>query len=266
MKRFMAGLAIAVATALAALALTPLSASAAEGYWTIPNGSSFTAMLEASSYTGYPARTYTLTVSDGGQVAPANTRYEFVGTAANDLAETFTIKGRITQGLEWVDIEVIPDVQDLWLGSHLWLSAAINPNGSLSGDWWFDKSPMWANDGNLTALAGTAAFVTTPTATPTPTPTPTETPSPTIKGTEGPDVLVGTSGNDVFYGLGGDDVIRGMGGKDTLVGGPGSDTLRGEVGNDTLSGGSGRDTLNGGAGFDIGRGGPGSDAMRNCEA
>jgi hypothetical protein len=48
---------------------------------------------------------------------------------------------------------------------------------------------------------------------------------PTIRGTDGDDVLRGTDGRDVVMGLGGDDTLTGGNGDDTLVGGRGTDTL-----------------------------------------
>lgn len=56
---------------------------------------------------------------------------------------------------------------------------------------------------------------------------------PTIRGTEGPDVLVGTENNDRLIGLGSDDQLTGLAGNDLLDGGTGADQLAGGSGNDT---------------------------------
>ena len=84
---------------------------------------------------------------------------------------------------------------------------------------------------------------------------------PTIRGTDGPDVLNGTSGIDVIMGLGGADVIRGANAEDVICGGAGNDTLRGENGRDVLLGGFGDDVLFGGNGDDMLTGGPGTDLL-----
>ena len=83
----------------------------------------------------------------------------------------------------------------------------------------------------------------------------------TIKGTEGPDVLVGTRGDDVICGRGGDDKLVGHGGADELRGGRGDDELRGGPGDDLLRGESGRDAVTGGTGQDFLRGGRNADRM-----
>ena len=85
--------------------------------------------------------------------------------------------------------------------------------------------------------------------------------TPTIRGTEGPDVLTGTIKSDVIMGLGGADVIRGGNDDDVICGGAGDDTLRGENGVDTLLGGFGDDDLFGGNGDDVLIGGPGDDVL-----
>ena len=57
---------------------------------------------------------------------------------------------------------------------------------------------------------------------------------PTIKGTNGNDVLTGTNKVDVIMGLGGNDVITGGNAKDVICGGAGNDTINGDNGNDVL--------------------------------
>jgi uncharacterized protein len=84
---------------------------------------------------------------------------------------------------------------------------------------------------------------------------------PTIRGTEGDDVLVGTNKADVIMGLGGNDVIRGGNAEDVICGGAGNDRLAGENGDDVLSGGFGDDVLDGGNGDDRLIGGPGTDTL-----
>ena len=84
---------------------------------------------------------------------------------------------------------------------------------------------------------------------------------PTIRGTEGDDVLRGGNGPDVIMGLGGDDTIDGVNGDDVVCGGAGDDMLRGENGDDTLLGGFGDDTLYGVNGDDRLVGGPGEDQL-----
>jgi uncharacterized protein len=84
---------------------------------------------------------------------------------------------------------------------------------------------------------------------------------PTIRGTDGADVLTGTSGRDVIMGLGGNDVIRGGNADDVICGGAGNDTLSGDNGADLLLGGFGDDVLGGGNGNDTLTGGPGTDVL-----
>ncbi|MET0763983.1 MAG: ExeM/NucH family extracellular endonuclease [Blastococcus sp.] len=84
---------------------------------------------------------------------------------------------------------------------------------------------------------------------------------PTIKGTNGNEVLAGTNKVDVIMGLGGNDVITGGNDKDVICGGAGNDTLTGDNGDDVLSGGFGDDTLNGANGDDTLIGGPGTDVL-----
>ena len=84
---------------------------------------------------------------------------------------------------------------------------------------------------------------------------------PTIRGTDGPDVLTGTIKRDVIMGLGGADVIRGGNAEDVICGGAGNDTLRGENAADVLLGGFGDDILSGGTGDDVLTGGPGADLL-----
>ncbi|MGY1987475.1 ExeM/NucH family extracellular endonuclease [Blastococcus sp. SYSU DS0669] len=84
---------------------------------------------------------------------------------------------------------------------------------------------------------------------------------PTIRGTDGSDVLSGTNGRDVIMGLGGDDEIRGGNGDDVVCGGAGDDRIAGENGDDVLSGGFGDDRLDGGNGSDVLIGGPGTDRL-----
>jgi uncharacterized protein len=85
--------------------------------------------------------------------------------------------------------------------------------------------------------------------------------TPTIRGTDGPNVLTGTTKPDVIMGLGGADVIRGGNDDDVICGGAGDDNLRGENGVDTLLGGFGDDVLSGGTGDDSLIGGPGTDVL-----
>jgi uncharacterized protein len=93
---------------------------------------------------------------------------------------------------------------------------------------------------------------------------------PTIRGTDGPDVLSGTNGADVIMGLGGADVISGGNAEDVICGGAGNilsggnaaDTLLGGFGNDVLSGGNGNDVLIGGPGADLLNGGNGANQLQ----
>jgi uncharacterized protein len=85
--------------------------------------------------------------------------------------------------------------------------------------------------------------------------------TPTIRGTDGADVLTGTSGRDVIMGLGGADVIRGGSAEDVICGGAGNDTLAGDNAADVLLGGFGNDVLSGGNGDDVLIGGPGTDVL-----
>ena len=84
---------------------------------------------------------------------------------------------------------------------------------------------------------------------------------PTIRGTDGPDVLSGTDGADVIMGLGGVDVISGGNAEDVICGGSGNDTVSGGNAADTLLGGFGDDVLTGGNGDDVLIGGPGVDVL-----
>ena len=84
---------------------------------------------------------------------------------------------------------------------------------------------------------------------------------PTLRGTNGNDVLPGTNGVDVIMGLGGDDVIGGLNSNDVLCGGAGTDRLAGGNGQDVLLGGFGDDVLQGGNGDDLLAGGPGMDVL-----
>jgi predicted extracellular nuclease len=84
---------------------------------------------------------------------------------------------------------------------------------------------------------------------------------PTIRGTDGNNVISGTTKRDVIMGLGGNDVIRGGNAEDVICGGAGNDTVNGEVGDDVLLGGFGDDAVSGGNGNDILIGGPGADAL-----
>jgi predicted extracellular nuclease len=85
--------------------------------------------------------------------------------------------------------------------------------------------------------------------------------TPTIRGTNGPNVLNGTNKSDVIMGLGGDDVIRGGNAEDVICGGAGDDILHGENAADVLLGGFGDDDLFGGNGDDALIGGPGDDVL-----
>lgn len=104
--------------------------------------------------------------------------------------------------------------------------------------------------------------------------------TPTMRGTNGNDVLIGTDGPDVIMSGTGRDRIEGLGGNDLVCagrdndivnGGPGNDILHGNEAADVLNGGFGddelwgglwRDTLNGGPGNDLLRGGSGADILR----
>jgi hypothetical protein len=65
----------------------------------------------------------------------------------------------------------------------------------------------------------------------------------TIKGTNGPDLLIGTAGRDVICGFNGNDTITAKGGNDIVRGGDGADVIYGDTGNDYLYGGPGNDRL-----------------------
>ncbi|MDQ1619793.1 MAG: uncharacterized protein QOE19_2362 [Actinomycetota bacterium] len=84
---------------------------------------------------------------------------------------------------------------------------------------------------------------------------------PTIRGTNGDDVLTGTDRRDVIMGLGGNDVIAGGNSEDVVCGGAGEDKVSGGSGNDLLLGGLGDDSLFGGNGSDALVGGPGTDVL-----
>jgi uncharacterized protein len=84
---------------------------------------------------------------------------------------------------------------------------------------------------------------------------------PTIRGTDGDDVIRGTDEADVIMGLGGDDTVTGGNGEDVICGGAGDDRLTGNNGDDVLSGGFGDDGLDGGNGDDRLIGGPGADDL-----
>lgn len=84
---------------------------------------------------------------------------------------------------------------------------------------------------------------------------------PTIRGTNGNDVLIGTVGDDVIMGLGGNDSISGGNGNDVICGGAGNDVVAGGNGDDRLNGGFGADRIDGGNGDDELVGGPGDDLL-----
>ncbi|WP_210481330.1 ExeM/NucH family extracellular endonuclease [Naasia sp. SYSU D00948] len=84
---------------------------------------------------------------------------------------------------------------------------------------------------------------------------------PTLRGTDGDDVLIGTSGVDVILGLGGDDTLRGGNAEDVICGGDGDDLIEGGNGADVLLGGFGDDRLRGENGDDRLVGGPGDDDL-----
>jgi len=84
---------------------------------------------------------------------------------------------------------------------------------------------------------------------------------PTIKGTNGDEVLTGTKGADVIMGLGGNDVIDGSNAEDVICGGAGDDSVNGAHGDDVVNGGFGNDTVLGGNGDDTLLGGPGTDVL-----
>jgi Ca2+-binding RTX toxin-like protein len=84
---------------------------------------------------------------------------------------------------------------------------------------------------------------------------------PTIRGTDGDDVIVGGLGSDVIMGLGGDDVVADLLGNDVVCGGTGNDTVFGGLGDDVILGGYGDDLLSGDFGSDTLIGGPGTDRV-----
>jgi predicted acyl esterase len=102
----------------------------------------------------------------------------------------------------------------------------------------------------------------------------------TVRGTNGPDVIVGTDGDDTIRGRGGDDLVCARGGDDDVRGGagddrilaqagddrvrggPGRDRILGTGGSDRLVGGAGRDSIGGGTGDDRIDGGGGADSLR----
>jgi predicted extracellular nuclease len=84
---------------------------------------------------------------------------------------------------------------------------------------------------------------------------------PTIRGTDGDDLLLGGFGRDVIMGLGGDDVIADLFGNDVICGGTGDDTVFGGFGDDVILGGYGDDLLSGDFGSDALIGGPGTDRL-----
>jgi Ca2+-binding RTX toxin-like protein len=70
---------------------------------------------------------------------------------------------------------------------------------------------------------------------------------PTIRGTNGDDILRGTRRTDVIDARGGDDVITDLHGSDVVCGGPGNDTIDGGRGDFLyLRGGRGQDHIQGG--------------------
>jgi Ca2+-binding RTX toxin-like protein len=96
----------------------------------------------------------------------------------------------------------------------------------------------------------------------------------TIRGTQGPDVIVdldglnridGRGGNDTICTGDGDDIVTGGAGDDWIDGGNGTNTLSGGTGNDHIVAGTGNDRIDGGKGFDICEPGGGSNVVRNCE-
>ena len=84
---------------------------------------------------------------------------------------------------------------------------------------------------------------------------------PTIRGTDGADVIDAGNGDQVIMGLGGDDVITGGNGADVICGGAGADRIDAGFGDDVLLGGFGDDVLLGGNGADTLIGGPGDDVL-----
>lgn len=85
--------------------------------------------------------------------------------------------------------------------------------------------------------------------------------APTIRGTDGDDVLTGTDGNDVILGGGGNDFIAGGAGADVICGNEGRDVIRAGAGRDLIDGGDNRDRIWGEAGFDTIIGGAGLDRI-----
>ena len=77
-------------------------------------------------------------------------------------------------------------------------------------------------------------------------------PGATVRGTQGPDVIVALSG---------DVRVDGRGGNDTICTGPGSDIVNGGAGDDWIDAGDGVNTADGGAGHDVIRAGSGNDTL-----
>lgn len=81
----------------------------------------------------------------------------------------------------------------------------------------------------------------------------------TVRGTQGPDVIValepgvrvdGRGGDDIICTDVGDNIVNGGAGNDYVFSGPGNDTVDGGSGDDAIWGGPGDDTLLGGTGND----------------
>ena len=82
----------------------------------------------------------------------------------------------------------------------------------------------------------------------------------TIVGTAGATVR-GSQGPDVIVALSGDVRIDGRGGNDTICTGSGTDIVNGGAGDDWIDAGDGTNTVDGGAGSDVIRAGSGNDTL-----
>jgi Ca2+-binding RTX toxin-like protein len=83
----------------------------------------------------------------------------------------------------------------------------------------------------------------------------------TILGKPGATTIRGTQGPDVILDLDGANRIDGRGGNDTICTGPGADIVNGGGGDDWIDAGAGANTVDGAAGNDILRAGAGNDVM-----
>jgi hypothetical protein len=91
-----------------------------------------------------------------------------------------------------------------------------------------------------------------------------------VRGTQGPDVIValergvridGRGGDDTICAGDGDNIINGGAGNDWINGGDGTNTTDGGSGNDTMYGGTGNDTILGDIGNDVIHAGDGDNLV-----